>query len=91
MQIGDVAGLRADVDEQALVEALTGGRLGGAALDAFVQEPLAADSPLRRLPNVLASPHTAGSTRQSRERLWRMMLENLDRLAERRDLINVVN
>jgi phosphoglycerate dehydrogenase-like enzyme len=46
------------VDEQALVEALSGGRIAGAAIDAFEHEPLAGDSPLRQLGDkVLLSPH----------------------------------
>ena len=48
------------VDEPALVQALQEGRLGGAYLDVFAQEPLPADSPLWDLPNTLITPHSAG-------------------------------
>jgi phosphoglycerate dehydrogenase-like enzyme len=78
------------VDESAMLDALRAGRLR-AALDAFTTEPLPADSPLRTLDSVVPTPHSAGSSRQSRERIWRQMLNNLERLADGRELMNVVN
>ena len=50
------------VDQSALIDALTNERLAGALLDVYVKEPLAADSPLRSLPNVLLTPHLGAST-----------------------------
>jgi D-3-phosphoglycerate dehydrogenase len=50
------------VDQAALIAALSSGALGGAALDTYEQEPLPVDSPLRRLSNVVLSPHVAGQT-----------------------------
>ncbi len=50
------------VDEPALIDALESRRIAGAALDTFAEEPLATSSPLRRLPNVILSPHVAGQT-----------------------------
>jgi D-3-phosphoglycerate dehydrogenase / 2-oxoglutarate reductase len=52
------------VDEDALTAALESGHVGGAVLDVFSKEPLAADSPLRRLPNTVLTPHLGASTVQ---------------------------
>ena len=57
------------VDEAALTRALTEGWIGGAALDAFVTEPLPADHPLRKAPNVLLTPHLASFARETGERV----------------------
>jgi D-3-phosphoglycerate dehydrogenase / 2-oxoglutarate reductase len=53
------------VDEAAMIEALTSGRLFAAGLDVFGREPLPVDSPLLKLPNVALSPHVAGWDDQS--------------------------
>jgi phosphoglycerate dehydrogenase-like enzyme len=66
--------------EAAVVEALAGGRIAGAALDCTEAEPLAADSPLWAMPNVLITPHTAGETRRYEDNVIDLLLENLDRL-----------
>ncbi len=84
-------GRGAIVDEAALCEALAAGRIGGAALDVFTQEPLPLDSPFRKLPNVILTPHSGGSTKHARGRIWTAAMDNLDRLAEGRELINIVN
>ena len=57
------------IDEGALVQALSDGRLSGAALDVFEDEPLPADHPLVAAPNTLLTPHIASSTRESLDRM----------------------
>ncbi len=59
------------VDEAALVEALEAGRLAGAAIDVYAQEPLPADSPLRSHDRLLLTPHLAASTVEAQERVSR--------------------
>lgn len=79
------------VDEAALVFALESGHLGGAALDVFEVEPLAADSTLRRMDNVFLNPHVAGGTREARERMYRIVADNIGRVLAGRAPVNVVN
>ncbi|MFD4291613.1 NAD(P)-dependent oxidoreductase [Rhodococcus sp. NPDC058505] len=78
------------VDEQALCEALVAGRLGGAGLDTFASEPLRADDRLLRAPNVVATPHIAWLTAETIERCVRIAADNCRRLAEGKDLLNIV-
>jgi len=68
----------AAVDYEALTRELQSGRIRG-ALDVYPKEPLALDSPLRRLPNVILSPHVAGGTVESRQRLGEAMVDELIR------------
>jgi phosphoglycerate dehydrogenase-like enzyme len=79
------------VDEEALIDHLADGRLAGAALDVFDQEPLPAPSPLWDMPGVMISPHTAGETVGEREALIEVFLDNLTRRIEGRPLRNVVD
>jgi phosphoglycerate dehydrogenase-like enzyme len=79
------------IDERALCDALDAGRLNGVALDVFAHEPLPPDSPLRGRPNVLVSPHLAGSTNEARERMMISALTNLDRVLCGRAPQHVVN
>lgn len=79
------------VDEPALIEALEGGRVGFAALDVFAVEPLPADSPLWTLPNVLVSPHNAGTDADEERRIAELFAANATRLLDGEPLQNVVD
>lgn len=63
------------IDEGALQQALETGRLGGAALDCFSREPLPADHPLLRFPQVIVTPHTASHTDEATNAMGWMALD----------------
>ena len=65
------------VEEAALIQALQSGRIQGAALDVFEEEPLPADSPMRGMDNVMLAPHNANSSPAAWERVHRKSLLNL--------------
>ena len=79
------------VDEPALVQALDAGRLGGAGLDVFEVEPLAADSPLRAFDNVFLTPHSAGLTSEAEARVLEVCGANMRRVLDGLEPFNVVN
>lgn len=79
------------VDEAALIEALQSNTIAGAALDVFSQEPLPADSPLWKLPNVIISPHVAGFTPHYDARATDLFAENIRRFLADEPLLNVVD
>ena len=65
------------VDEKALIHALEKGKIAGAALDVFEDEPLPKESPLRRMDNVLLAPHNANSSPEAWERVHWSTINNL--------------
>jgi len=79
------------VDDDALVAALRDGRLGGAALDVFSEEPLDASSPYWDLPNVIVTPHTAGAMHDYWTPLVALFADNLQRFEKGEPLLNVVD
>jgi len=83
------------VDESALYNALREGRLAGAALDVYAEEPYSPSDPrhdLRTIDNVIMTPHTGSSTVEACERMATRALENIVRASEARfgemDLLN---
>ncbi|NOZ08613.1 MAG: D-2-hydroxyacid dehydrogenase [FCB group bacterium] len=79
------------VDESALIDALQGKHLAGAALDVFTREPLPADSPFFDLPNVLLSPHISGNFPEYQEEVARQFAQNLSRFQAGKRLLNIVD
>jgi len=79
------------VDETALAEALRAGTIGGAAVDAFAEEPLPSDSPWWGLPNVLVTPHTAAFDGDYWSPVVRLFVDNVERFRRGQVLLNVVD
>jgi phosphoglycerate dehydrogenase-like enzyme len=79
------------VDERALLDALRDGRIGGAVLDTFREEPLPPTSPFYDLPNVIVTPHTSWSSGRVLDRSVELFCDNLRRYAAGEPLLNVVD
>jgi len=79
------------IDEAALIEALRSGRLGGAGLDVFEHEPLAVESPLWEMENVILTPHMSGANRGYMDKACELFAENLRRFTTNRPLLNLVD
>ncbi|MCJ7622909.1 MAG: D-2-hydroxyacid dehydrogenase [Anaerolineaceae bacterium] len=79
------------VDELELIKALESGQLAGAALDVFEKEPLPAESPLWRMPNVIVSPHSASTSDRENLRLTELLCDNMQRYLDNEPLRNVLN
>ena len=78
------------VDEDALTAALRDGRLRGAALDVFREEPLPPGSPLWDLANVLVTPHSMSTVAGENQLLAQLFSENLERYRHGAELLNVL-
>ncbi len=65
------------IDQAALAEALGQGKIAGAALDVFGQEPISLDAPLLKAPNLLVTPHCASATWETRRRMAERCAENV--------------
>lgn len=79
------------VDNAALFDALSGGRLAAAALDVFEQEPVMAGLPLATLPNVVLTPHISAGTREALDRKMASLFANVKRFFDTGALENRVD
>ena len=79
------------IDHNALLPLLRDQKIGGAALDVFPNEPLPADSPLWKLPNVILTPHISGNTVHYNERAMALFVENLQRYLNNLPLYNLID
>lgn len=84
-------GRGATVDETALITALQAGKIAGAALDVFENEPLPPESPLWSMPRVLISPHMSGDFFGYENALADCFFENYHRYRANKPLLNIVD
>jgi len=79
------------VDEKDLCQALKEGRIAGAGLDVFEQEPTPVDNPLLKLDNVVVAPHISSASYETRSKMAEMVADNLVAFFEGRKPPNLVN
>jgi phosphoglycerate dehydrogenase-like enzyme len=78
------------VDNTALAEMLQAGKIAGAALDVYDEEPVPPDDPIRRLPNVLLTPHIGYNTPEAGANMLRISIATLEAFV-RGERLHVVN
>jgi phosphoglycerate dehydrogenase-like enzyme len=79
------------VDETALAAAMRSGRLGGAAVDAYVREPPDPDNPLFDAPNLLMTPHVSGVFSEQWSVFCELLCQNLARYVRGETVLNVAD
>ena len=79
------------IDQAALIDALSSRKVSAAALDVFESEPLAADSPLWEMPNVIITPHIGGIMPDLYEKLINLFCDNLEKYLSGKRLSGIVN
>jgi len=82
------------VDEEALIECLAEGRIAGAGLDVFAEEPIQPGNPLLQLDNVVLTPHVGGAAQESVQRTLQAAVANILRVAageEPRDVVSLIS
>jgi glyoxylate reductase len=79
------------VDEKALYEALNEGRIAGAGLDVFEQEPTSLANPLLKLDNVVVAPHISSASYETRSKMAEMVADNLIAFFEGKKPPNLIN
>lgn len=79
------------IDEQALVNALVKGQLGGAGLDVFTEEPLPADSLLLQIDNVILTPHIASYSQEANKSLYSRSIETAVNILKGKWLPTIIN
>jgi phosphoglycerate dehydrogenase-like enzyme len=79
------------IDENALVDAVKSGKIGGAGLDVFEKEPLPKESPIWDLENVILTPHMSGANRGYMDKACALFADNLRRFVAEQPLLNLVD
>ncbi|HQQ50459.1 MAG TPA: NAD(P)-dependent oxidoreductase, partial [Spirochaetota bacterium] len=80
------------IDENALADALKEGRIAGAALDVFSDEPINSNNPLLKVDNdrLLLTPHVAGVSIESQIRIINLTIENIIAVISGREPVNII-